>query len=264
MVLTLPQPKSIGMVSLGCPKALVDSERILTQLRRDGYRMSPSYADADVVLVNTCGFLDSAKEPKAWPRSARRSPRTAASSSPAAWGNEADAIMARTGSPSRARGHRARTSMRRPWSRPSTMPPRRASGVGLYRPRSPQPGREADPAGTTAISRFQRVATTPAPSASSPTLRGQARQPARSTPSCAKRRSSSPRGTKRAAGDQPGYLGLRRRYPATPSPRLARSHDGPRTYDRPRPRARPVAHRRGPPALGAAPLCLSLSARRQR
>ena len=61
MVLTLPQPKSIGMVSLGCPKALVDSERILTQLRRDGYRMSPSYADADVVLVNTCGFLDSAK-----------------------------------------------------------------------------------------------------------------------------------------------------------------------------------------------------------
>ena len=49
------------MVSLGCPKALVDSERILTQLRSDGYRMSPDYAGADVVLVNTCGFLDSAK-----------------------------------------------------------------------------------------------------------------------------------------------------------------------------------------------------------
>ncbi|MGB3473085.1 MAG: 30S ribosomal protein S12 methylthiotransferase RimO, partial [Erythrobacter sp.] len=51
-----------GMVSLGCPKALVDSERILTRLRADGYAMSPDYAGADVVLVNTCGFLDSAKE----------------------------------------------------------------------------------------------------------------------------------------------------------------------------------------------------------
>ena len=50
------------MVSLGCPKALVDSERILTKLRSDGYDLSPDYAGADVVLVNTCGFLDSAKE----------------------------------------------------------------------------------------------------------------------------------------------------------------------------------------------------------
>ncbi|MEP5937041.1 MAG: 30S ribosomal protein S12 methylthiotransferase RimO [Erythrobacter sp.] len=55
-------PKKVGMVSLGCPKALVDSERILTRLRADGYAMSPDYAGADVVLVNTCGFLDSAKE----------------------------------------------------------------------------------------------------------------------------------------------------------------------------------------------------------
>ena len=50
------------MVSLGCPKNLVDSERILTKLRSEGYRMSADYAGADVVLVNTCGFLDSAKE----------------------------------------------------------------------------------------------------------------------------------------------------------------------------------------------------------
>ncbi len=50
------------MVSLGCPKALVDSERILTKLRADGYAMSTDYAGADVVVVNTCGFLDSAKE----------------------------------------------------------------------------------------------------------------------------------------------------------------------------------------------------------
>jgi ribosomal protein S12 methylthiotransferase len=58
----IPDQKRIGMVSLGCPKALVDSERILTKLRADGYAMSPDYAGADVVLVNTCGFLDSAKE----------------------------------------------------------------------------------------------------------------------------------------------------------------------------------------------------------
>ncbi|MEN7538629.1 30S ribosomal protein S12 methylthiotransferase RimO [Aurantiacibacter flavus] len=62
MATQIPDPKRIGMVSLGCPKALVDSERILTRLRADGYAMSPDYAGADVVLVNTCGFLDSAKE----------------------------------------------------------------------------------------------------------------------------------------------------------------------------------------------------------
>jgi ribosomal protein S12 methylthiotransferase len=60
--LELPSPPKVGMVSLGCPKALVDSERILTKLRSDGYQMSPDYEGADVVLVNTCGFLDSAKE----------------------------------------------------------------------------------------------------------------------------------------------------------------------------------------------------------
>jgi ribosomal protein S12 methylthiotransferase len=51
----------VGLVSLGCPKALVDSERIVTRLRAEGYQLSPDYAGADVVLVNTCGFLDSAK-----------------------------------------------------------------------------------------------------------------------------------------------------------------------------------------------------------
>jgi len=50
----------IGFVSLGCPKALVDSERILTQLRAEGYATSPDYAGADLVLVNTCGFIDAA------------------------------------------------------------------------------------------------------------------------------------------------------------------------------------------------------------
>ena len=52
---------TIGMVSLGCPKALVDSERILTRLRAEGYAISPDYEGADAVIVNTCGFLESAK-----------------------------------------------------------------------------------------------------------------------------------------------------------------------------------------------------------
>lgn len=52
---------TIGMVSLGCPKALVDSERILTRLKAEGYGVSPDYSGADAVIVNTCGFLDSAK-----------------------------------------------------------------------------------------------------------------------------------------------------------------------------------------------------------
>jgi len=58
---TRPGQPTIGMVSLGCPKALVDSERILTRLRAEGYGISPDYAGADAVIVNTCGFLDSAK-----------------------------------------------------------------------------------------------------------------------------------------------------------------------------------------------------------
>ena len=56
----MTNPK-VGFVSLGCPKALVDSERILTQLRTDGYEIAPSYDGADVVVVNTCGFIDSAR-----------------------------------------------------------------------------------------------------------------------------------------------------------------------------------------------------------
>ena len=55
-------PPKIGIVSLGCPKALVDSERILTKLRAEGYELLGDYSDADVVIVNTCGFLDSAKD----------------------------------------------------------------------------------------------------------------------------------------------------------------------------------------------------------
>jgi ribosomal protein S12 methylthiotransferase len=56
------KPHRIGFVSLGCPKATVDSEHILTQLRTEGYDIVPSYADADLVVVNTCGFIDAAVE----------------------------------------------------------------------------------------------------------------------------------------------------------------------------------------------------------
>ena len=71
MATRIPDVRKVGMVSLGCPKALVDSERILTRLRADGYAVSPDYEGADVVVVNTCGFLDSAKA--AWAKRPRRS-----------------------------------------------------------------------------------------------------------------------------------------------------------------------------------------------
>src|SRR5271168_5247027 len=56
------RPKRIGMVSLGCPKALVDSERILTRLKAEGYETSPTYDGSDAIVVNTCAFIDSARE----------------------------------------------------------------------------------------------------------------------------------------------------------------------------------------------------------
>src|SRR3569833_2121319 len=58
----MTQPKSISFVSLGCPKALVDSERIITRLRAEGYELARKHDGADIVIVNTCGFLDSAKQ----------------------------------------------------------------------------------------------------------------------------------------------------------------------------------------------------------
>ena len=92
--LEIAAPRKVGMVSLGCPKALVDSERILTRLRADGYQMSADYAGADVVLVNTCGFLDSAKEESlaAIGEAIAENGRVIVTG---CMGNEADAIRAR-------------------------------------------------------------------------------------------------------------------------------------------------------------------------
>ena len=94
MALELPSAPKVGMVSLGCPKALVDSERILTRLRADGYAMSGDYQGADVVLVNTCGFLDSAKEESlaAIGEAIAENGRVIVTG---CMGNEADAIRAR-------------------------------------------------------------------------------------------------------------------------------------------------------------------------
>jgi len=94
MATQLPSAPKIGMVSLGCPKALVDSERILTRLRADGYAMSADYDGADVVLVNTCGFLDSAKEESlaAIGEAIAENGRVIVTG---CMGNEADAIRAR-------------------------------------------------------------------------------------------------------------------------------------------------------------------------
>src|SRR5207248_370174 len=60
MSIESPAVPKVGFVSLGCPKALVDSEQILTQLRAEGYATAPDYAGADLVIVNTCGFIDAA------------------------------------------------------------------------------------------------------------------------------------------------------------------------------------------------------------
>jgi len=125
MAITLPSPPKVGMVSLGCPKALVDSERILTKLRADGYGLSPDYAGADVVLVNTCGFLDSAKEEslEAIGEAIAENGRVIVTG---CMGNEADVIRARFPS---VLASADRTSMK-PWSRPS-MKQRRPSPMPL-------------------------------------------------------------------------------------------------------------------------------------
>ena len=119
-VKTLPTQPKVGMVSLGCPKALVDSERILTKLRADGYGLSPDYAGADVVLVNTCGFLDSAKEEslEAIGEAMAANGRVIVTG---CMGNEADVIRARfpnvlavTGAHQYERSSTPSTTLRRP------------------------------------------------------------------------------------------------------------------------------------------------------
>jgi ribosomal protein S12 methylthiotransferase len=84
-----PSPRSV-LSAWACPKALTDSELILTQLSAEGYQTSKTFEGADLVIVNTCGFIDDAVA-RAWTPSARRWQKTAASSSPAAWAPPATA-----------------------------------------------------------------------------------------------------------------------------------------------------------------------------
>ena len=204
-VTTLPKPPRVGLVSLGCPKALVDSERIMTKLRADGYDMSPDYAGADVVLVNTCGFLDSAPRKRASRRSARPSPRTAASSSPAAWARKPTSSATASRKCSRSPG---RSNMRK--SSPRSTRPRRRS-----------------PRRSSTWCRESRAQAHPAPLQLCEDLRGLqpplrllhhpafARRPRQPPPRRhpARGREAGRRGHQGTAGHQPGHVGLWRRPP---------------------------------------------------
>ena len=115
-----PAPK-VSFVSLGCPKALVDSERIITQLRAQGYQLTKEHDGADVVIVNTCGFLDSAKAEslEAIGEAMAENGKVIVTG---CMGAEPEQI--RDAVPERARDHRP-AGLRDPWSRPCTRPCRR-------------------------------------------------------------------------------------------------------------------------------------------
>jgi ribosomal protein S12 methylthiotransferase len=203
------------------PKALVDSERILTRLRADGYAMSPDYEGADVVLVNTCGFLDSAKEESlaAIGEAIAENGRVIVTG---CMGNEADLIRAKF-SPVLASPARIST---KPWWRRCTRPHRPAQRpfIDLV----PQKAGQADPAPLQLSEDFRGLQ----PRLlllHHPQLRGK----------LASRRIDAvlreaeklvAAGTKRTAGDQPGHVGLWRRHP----PRGARMERaaGARAHDR--------------------------------
>ena len=147
----------VGFVSLGCPKATVDSEHILTKLRAEGYVISPSYDDADLVIVNTCGFIDAAVAESSMP-SARPSTK-------------------RQGHRHRlpgAKGDIVQKTHPRFWPSPVPTPPTRSwasctstcPSPTIPSPRSFPPGCAADP-GPLRLPQDFRAATTAAPSASS-------------------------------------------------------------------------------------------------
>ena len=226
----------------------------MTKLRADGYDMSPDYAGADVVLVNTCGFLDSAPRKKASRRSARPSPRTAASSSPAAWARKprSSAPASRTCSRSPARSNMRKSSPR------STRPRRRSPTPSSTWSRR-EAGPQADPAPLQLFEDFRGLQP-PLRLLHHPVDPRRPRQPPpRRHP--ARGREAGRRRHQGTAGHQPGHVGLWRR----PAPRrlAVEGRRSPRPHDRPRPRAR---HARTPDgdAVGPAPLRLPLPARRPR
>ena len=100
-------PARISFVSLGCPKALVDSERIITRLRAEGYELAREHAGADLAIVNTCGFLDSAKAESLAAIGAAMAENGKVIVT-GCMGAEPEQIT--TGSSRRARGHRAHSN----------------------------------------------------------------------------------------------------------------------------------------------------------
>ncbi len=184
---TIPEPSRpgqprIGMVSLGCPKALVDSERILTRLRAEGYAISPDYAGAEAVIVNTCGFLDSAKAEsleaigEALAENGRVIVTGCLGAEPDYITGAHPTVLAVTGP------HQYEAVLD---AVHAAVPPAPIRSSTCCRPRAST----SRPA-TTVTSRFQRAATTSASSASSPTCAANSSR-ARPTPSCARPKNSS-------------------------------------------------------------------------
>jgi ribosomal protein S12 methylthiotransferase len=196
------RPPRISFVSLGCPKALVDSERIITRLRAEGYELSRDHADADLAIVNTCGFLDSAQAESLAAIGAALAENGKVVVT-GCMGAEPEKITAVH--PERAGDHRPAAIRERARRGPSRRSAAARSRIPISFRRRASSSRRA----TTLISRFQRVATIVAPSASSPSCaaiwsRGR-------PPTCCARPSGwSPRG-QGAARHFPGYIGLRRR-----------------------------------------------------
>ena len=204
----IPASPRVGMVSLGCPKALVDSERILTRLRADGYAMSADYAGADVVLVNTCGFLDSAKEESlaAIGEAINENGRVIVTG---CMGNEAEAIRARFPSVLAVTGaHQYEAVVD---AVHIAAPPSRGPFVDLI----PQPS-DIDIKLTPRHYSYLKISEGCNHSCSFciiPQLRGKSGQPAHRC-GAARGGKAGRGGDARIAGDQPGHLGLWRRYRA--------------------------------------------------
>ena len=238
MATVLPTPPRVGMVSLGCPKALVDSERILTKLRADGYQMSPDYAGADVVLVNTCGFLDCAKEEslEAIGEAIAENGRVIVTGCMGQRGRRHPRPL-----PAGARGHRRRSSTRQVVDAVHEAAPPIPSAYLDLVPQADSGPAQADPA-PLQLSQDLRGLQPPLRLLHHPRDARRPRQPPpRRDP--ARGREAGRRGDQGAAGHQPGHQRLRRRPQAR---RLAvEGRAGPRPHDRPRPRAAASSGRRG-------------------
>ena len=251
----LPQAAPrVGFVSLGCPKALVDSEQILTQLRAEGYAIAPTYDGADLVVVNTCGFIDAAvaESLDAIGEALSENGKVIVTG---CLGAKEGGDFIRAAHPRGARGHGAARDGRSDGGG-ARAPAEAARSVRRSRAAA---GHQAHADGTTRISRSAKAATIAARSASFPSMRGDlVSRPIGEVLAEAEHLLQA--GVRELLVDLAGHERLRRRR-ALPHRLLARppaqdANDRARHRAR---RARPRARRVGAPALR-----LSLSARRRR